>query len=190
MAGLLAGITYQLPPLSPHIYHALSLQCIDCSVNTTCRPHGSCRTLGGGVRHCASSFPRRPHILLRLTNGVRHPWRDLRPRYRYRQGVLPRTEGRRTRTNQLGGPRPAQEPANTQDSGDRADGLVCGGRLARAIRNRGNTRRARAPQLQGCDGTLEFAVLVHRATPLCLRENFKLVFRFTVESISIWTTNC
>jgi hypothetical protein len=82
-------------------------------------------------------------------------------RHRYRQGVLPRAQGRRTRANQLGGPRRAQEPANAQDRRDRADGLVRGGRLARAIRNRGNTRRARAPQPQDRGGTFEFAVLVH-----------------------------
>lgn len=36
-------------------------------------------------------------------------------RHRYRQGVLPRTQERRARPDQLGGPRPAQEPANSQD---------------------------------------------------------------------------
>jgi hypothetical protein len=105
-------------------------------------------------------------------------------RHRYRQRVLPRTQGRRARADQLGGPRPAQEPANAQDSRDRADGLVRGGRLARAIRNRGNTRRTRracaAPQ--GCGGSFKFAVLVYWTTPLCLRESCGLVFRFTVES--------
>jgi hypothetical protein len=36
-------------------------------------------------------------------------------RYRYRQGVLSRTQERRARPDQLGGPRRAQEPANSQD---------------------------------------------------------------------------
>jgi hypothetical protein len=68
--------------------------------------------------------------------------------------------------DQLGGPRPAQEPAGAQDRRDRSDGLVGRGRLARAVRDRGNTRRARARaravQPQDCDGTFfKFAVLVY-----------------------------
>jgi hypothetical protein len=65
--------------------------------------------------------------------------------YRYRQGVLPRAQERRARANQLGGARRAKKPAGAQDRGDRADGLVCRGCLARAVRNRGSARRVGAP---------------------------------------------
>ena len=69
-------------------------------------------------------------------------------RHRYRPGDLPGTQGRRTPANQVGGPRCAQKPANTQDRGDRAYSLAFRSTVTRPVRNCGNTRSPR-----DCGGT-------------------------------------
>ena len=77
--------------------------------------------------------------LAAVTDRLIHP-----ASHRYRRRDLPGARRRRSRPDLSGGPRYAWQPARPEDSQDQSQGLVgrCG--QARAVRNRGDTRRASA----------------------------------------------
>ena len=72
--------------------------------------------------------------------------------HRYRHRVFPGARRRQTRSDLSGGPRHTRQPAREEEGQSQPRGLVSRRRRARAVRNRGGTRRTPAqvrPQVRG-----------------------------------------
>ena len=74
--------------------------------------------------------------------------------HRYRNRVLPGARRRQTRSDLSGSPRHTRQPAREEVSQSQPRGLVGRRRRARAVRNRGGTRRALAQVLHVRSGSI------------------------------------